>query len=205
MADAIIDLSDLKYGKVKYSVKGIYGDGPDADQTPDYVGVGGTWVLSPVIDRVLVSDPTNSFTAIPAPIRGVFTNGVLTYRGQPYVWLLASPRTVDDKPMFKWKFEATYLLTGDIQKSELLYFDFLPTAVDGEATDITEIRPIDAPALGTPTVRGPKGDGVTDVALDSENRLVFSVGLTELPPVELPSAALVEDPPNSGLFRMIGG
>ena len=205
MADAIIDLSDLKYGKVKYSVKGVYGDGPDAGDHPDFGGVGGTWTLSPVIDRVLVQDSVAPFTAIPTSISGVFTDGVLTYRGQPYVWLLASPRDVENRPLFKWKFEARYLLVGDVQRTETLFFDFVPTAEDGVATDITDIRPIDAPALGTPVVRGPKGDGVTDVGVDDLGRLVFSVGLTELPPVELPSAALVEDPPNSGLFRLIGG
>ncbi|SLG40538.1 Uncharacterised protein [Mycobacteroides abscessus subsp. abscessus] len=167
--------STLRYGKVVYRVLAGIGDGPDANVLPDGLPVTGVGTLTPRVERIVdrgVGFP--STTVLPRPVKVSFVNGYLTYRGDPWVWLLASEAGV-----WRWHASMTYRVGSDTISDEFL-FDLPPgdpTDPNYRGVDLTLARVIVTPDTGIPTVVGPPGRSVQTVVLRPDGLLfVMSQG-----------------------------
>lgn len=160
--------SAVRYGKAVYRVLAGVGDGPDANLLPDAIPVTGSGWLTPRTDRIVDRGSSPAATVLPRPIPVSFVDGRLTYRGDPWVWLLAS-----EPGVWRWHAAFTYRIGGETVSDEF-YFDLLPgDPEDPEyaGTDLSLARVIDGITNGVPTMVGPPGRSVSDVVLTAEGLL----------------------------------
>lgn len=168
-------LGSTRFGKVVYRVLGGVGDGPDANITPDGIPITGTGTLTPRVERILDTSTSPAQTIIPRPIKVTFSGGNLTYRGDPWVWLIASEAGV-----WQWHASFTYKVGGETITDEFT-FDLPPGNPDDPSyvgTDLSTARLDVDPSTGLPTGIGPAGRSVVDIVVKPDALLfVMSSGV----------------------------
>lgn len=121
------DSASLSFVKCFYKVVGLVGDTPDdLNKLPDRVNITGSWTLTPRIDKLLMLDMAFPETVVPIPISGIFEDSLLMYNGDPYVWLLESPRNDSGVPLFLWKFTGEYRYKNEIRLRDEFTLDPKP-------------------------------------------------------------------------------
>lgn len=183
------DNSELTFAKAVYKVTAAVGDtNNDPDKMPDLVGVSGTWLLRPRINRILLTEAEIAETIVPSEIKGTFVDGFMTYNGDPFVWLPVAARLPGNLPLFLWDFSGEYRYENSIRIRDQFTFD-LVTGTDLAPANLTKLRPLEQ-ATGELVTKGDPGRGYSSVTI-SGNNLVFHS--SELPLTEtLTVPALVD-------------
>ncbi|MFD6518098.1 hypothetical protein [Rhodococcus sp. NPDC060176] len=184
-------LQPAKYGKVVGRLLAVVADGPDEDEYPvsggfpDAVPVQGSVTFTPRATQILVPLATPSpVTAFPTPITAQLDqNGYLTHNGKKGVFLLC-PSSATNPPAFTYSVSYNLTLDGAVISStkfdlEIVEYAPGPNSSDPDtgstAVDLTLVTPV-YPTPGTPIVRGPKGDSITDITLSGDgSALVFHI------------------------------
>ncbi|WP_432794468.1 phage upper tail fiber protein [Rhodococcus ruber] len=205
-------LQPAKYGKVVGRLMAIVGDGPDEDEYPvaggfpDARPLAGTVTFTPRVGTILVAgaqpDPVTAF-AHPVTAQ-LDENGYLTLNGKKGVFLICP--SAETNPSF-FTYSVRYSVTLDQRPVSTPAFDIeLVEYVPGPdpddpdegstAVNLTLMTPAQ-PSAGTPVVRGPKGDSVTDIALSADGTaLVFTISRAtgdEERTVPVPALPLLSD------------
>lgn len=179
------NLGSTRFGKVIFRVVAGIADGPDANVLPDALPVTGFGVLTPRIERIIDhGDGTSpAQLVLPRPVRVTMVNGNLTYRGDPWVWLIAS-----EPGVWRWHAQFTYKVGTETLTDEFLFDlpDGDPEDPDYEPTNLATARVLTDPSTGVPTVVGPPGRSVVDVQL-LPNGLLFVMSREGDIEVEIPS------------------
>ncbi|QOH59874.1 hypothetical protein [Rhodococcus rhodochrous] len=179
------NLGSTRFGKVIFRVVAGIADGPDANVLPDALPVTGFGVLTPRIERIIDhGDGTSpAQLVLPRPVRVSMVNGNLTYRGDPWVWLIAS-----EPGVWRWHAQFTYKVGTETLTDEFSFDlpDGDPEDPDYEPTNLATARVLTDPSTGVPTVVGPPGRSVVDVQL-LPNGLLFVMSREGDIEVEIPS------------------
>lgn len=205
-------LQPAKYGKVIGRLLAVVADGPDEDEYPTAGGfpdakpLAGSVTFTPRTSTILVAG------ASPAPVTAIAhavtaqldENGYLTLNGKRGVFLLC-PSAETNPATFTYSVRYNLNLDGrvvsaptfDIELEEYVPGpDLANPDVGSTAIDLTLVTPAQ-PSGGTPTVRGPKGDSVTAIAVSEDGgSLVFTVAKETGPvvtTVPVPALPLMSD------------
>lgn len=147
-------LTSLEYGSFTWRAVAIAGDTvADVDEDPDMENLTGTVTLTPVPKYLLVPGATPPATALPIPVVGTMSGGLMTKNGQPRVKVVATNSTATNPTGFTYT--ASFDLMYNGTRVSLPDLTGLQVGV-GETVDLTSKTPSSSLA-GIPIIQGPQG------------------------------------------------
>ena len=168
-----------KYQKVFLRIVGMVGDKPtDEDKFPDRVMSTGTWFLKPNIRDGAAENAYGpdgiAELELPNSISGEIVNGMLTYNGDPYVWLRVSEEG------WNWQLSFPQLrVDGIAKKLDSFSFDLTPATNEQLADsayagiNLAPLIEFVNPNTGQKAVKGDTGWSLIDVNLVGTDQLEF--------------------------------
>lgn len=185
-----------QFQKVYLRVTGRVGDTPaDSDKLPDRVMATGQIFLKPNIKEGWAEQTTGEDgideLMVPAPINCTIEDGMMTYNGDPYVWLVVGEEN------WNWNISFPQVrIAGVLRKIDSFNFDLEPATEaqmddeDYQGVNLALLQEFTDPDTGNKAVRGPRGYSVDGVELVDFDKLVFSLDDpmdTDFPPVTIPA------------------
>lgn len=190
------------FQKVYLRVVGRVGDTAiDVDELPDRVMATGNIFLKPNVkdgwaEQVTGPDGREELM-LPAPIQCTIEDGMMTYNGQPHVWLVVGEEN------WNWNISFPLLrISNVVRKIDAFNFDIEPATEEQiedelyEGINLAELQEFTDPDTGNKATRGPRGYAVDSATIVSGDQLVFSLDdpmNTSLPPVTIPAVTAAND------------
>lgn len=190
------------FQKVFLRITGRVGDTTaDTDKLPDRVMATGQIFLKPNIKdgwaEQSTADDGIDELMIPAPITCEIVNGMMTFNGDPYVWLIVGEEN------WNWNISFSQVrIAGAVRKIDAFNFDIEP-ATEEQLTDpmyqgvnLALLQEFTDPDTGNKAVRGPRGYSIDGITLMGSDQLVPSLDdpmNTSLPAITIPAITAAND------------
>ncbi|ADD80791.1 gp005 [Rhodococcus phage ReqiDocB7] len=190
------------YQKIYLRITGTIGDTPeDADPFPDRVMATGSAFIKPNIrdgyaENAVGPDGIDELN-LPSPITCTITDGMVTYNGEPFVWLLVSNE--------KWNWNISFpqlRINGVTKKLDSFNFDLEPATTAQKADpnypgiNLAPLIEFPNPETGQKSVRGPRGWGIETIELVGDDQFRFTLDdplHTVLPLVTVPALTINQE------------
>lgn len=200
--------SDLDYVHIVGRIGLVVGDGSDSGLNPDIVvpDAGGKVFFTPLSQFVKVAGSNPPVFLGNAVITcDIDSEGYLVYNGTRGVYLadLGSPKVNPSFPVDVADYKVQFNVKFNGVAVAFPSFNCHP--LPGVDNDIAVMAPVTSGA-GIPIVVGPAGPGIQNLQVESGRLVATFVDGTVQDAGALPQrAAVLEDPPGSGLYVPIGG
>ena len=184
------------FQKVYLRVVGRVGDtAGDPDKLPDRVMATGQIFLKPNVKDGWAEQTTGpdgiDELMLPAPITCTIEDGMMTYNGDPFVWLVVGEEN------WNWNISFPQVrIAGVVRKIDSFNFDIEPATEeqiddeDYQGVNLALLQEFTDPDTGNKAVRGPRGysiDGLTLVGSDKLRPSLDDPLNTSLPDITIPA------------------